>query len=45
MPRGKGVYVDENDDDHDTRQKAERADSADKTPDVHTPEPGSEPPD
>jgi hypothetical protein len=45
MPRGTGVYVDEKDGDDDARQKAERAGSADKTPDVHKPEPGSEPPD
>ena len=45
MPRGKGLYVDEDDSDDESRRKDERADSADKTPDVDEPGPGSEPPD
>ncbi len=46
MPRGKGVYVDDDDSGGDShRGVADDSDIDEKTPDVDKPEPGSEPPD
>ncbi|WP_395308961.1 hypothetical protein V4U86_27255 [Mycobacterium sp. AMU20-3851] len=45
MPRGKGVYVDDDDSGDDSHRKVADEDIDEKTPDVHKPEPGSEPPD
>lgn len=44
MPRGKGMYVDDDSGD-DSRPKVDESDVDERTPDVHKPEPGSEPPD
>ncbi|GAA2549701.1 hypothetical protein [Mycolicibacterium diernhoferi] len=46
MPRGKGVYVDDDDSGDDSRSRvADESDVDARTPDVDKPEPGSEPPD
>lgn len=45
MPRGKGVYVDDDDSGDDSRPKADDSDVDEQTPDVHMPEPGVETPD
>jgi hypothetical protein len=46
MPRGKGVYVDDEDEPGDKKHEAaEGARVDDPTPDVDMPEPGTEPPD
>ena len=45
MPQGKGVYVDDDDSGDDSRPKVQESKVDEQTPDVHKPEPGSEPPD
>lgn len=46
MPRGKGVYVDDDDDSgDDSRRKVPESDVDEQTPDVDKPRPGEEPPD
>ncbi|WP_156409361.1 hypothetical protein [Mycobacterium sp. Root265] len=45
MPRGKGVYVDDDDSGDGSRPKVDESDVDEQTPDVHKPEPGTEPPD
>lgn len=48
MPRGKGVYVDDDDSGDDSQGKQRKVADSDvdeQTPDVDKPQPGSEPPD